>query len=898
MTRADPLLAAIALLCVRALLLLYPPSFRRRFREGMLADFRDRFDERALRGRLALTALLVRTVADLSVSALREWNRPSEAVAHTQNVSSSSVSRKGRIMDHLRLDLRFALRSLARRPGFTAIAVITLGLGIGANTAIFSVVNGVLLRPLAYLDPDRLVMIWAHGKDDPAGRGSMSAPDIASIRELSVVTAAEGYSSQMLTLTGAGEPEQIQAARVTGGLLAAFGLTPVIGRDIRQEENNESAQHVVVIGHDYWQTRLGGRMDVIGSSIELSEQSYEVVGVAPPEFDYPDGAQLWVPHRTGEGCGRGCHVFRAIGKLTSGVRLERANAELSRLAASLSDEYPDSNFEKGLRFEQLEQFVVGDVRDGLWILLGAVGVVLLIACTNVANLLLVRASTRTGEVAVRAALGASRGRIAAQVLVEGFVLALGGAALGLILAVGGVGLLRRTSPGTVPRIDEISVDGTVLLFSLGVTLLVALLFGLSPALRLARTPLAEVIRTEARGGQVAREAWSRGVLLSVEVGLSLMLLVGAGLLLRSLGRLYDVELGFDGREVSRFSLALPHARYSELEPIASFYQALEDRVSTLPGVESVGSVFGAPLARGNITGEVRLDGQPEPARGTETYASLKPATSGYFRAMRLALLRGRPIEPTDRAGTVPVAVVNETFARENFGDEDPLGKRFSVTASFGYADPTWTIVGIVRDVRRNLKAELQPEVYVPHAQFGPGFLVVHVRGRPGIRNLMPAIREQVRSLDPNLPLQDVETVAEAIRRDAAPTRFYLMLVSLFAALAVILAAIGLYGVVAYLVSRRTREIGIRLALGAPRVRITRLILRQGMFPALLGVAGGLAASVSASRVMESLLFNVEPADPTVLTGVAVLVLTIAIAASVLPAWRAARMDPAEVLRRE
>jgi putative ABC transport system permease protein len=433
--------------------------------------------------------------------------------------------------------------------------------------------------------------------------------------------------------------------------------------------------------------------------------------------------------------------------------------------------------------------VVGDVRHALWILLGAAGFVLLIACANVANLLLVRASARRGEVAVRGALGASRGRLVTQVLVESLVLALGGAAFGVLLAAGGVELLKWFGADAIPRIDGISLDATVLAFSFTVTIVVALAFGLSPALRLTRTSLSQSLRSEARGGQHPREGWSRAMLLSTEIALSLVLLVGAGLLIRSLVKLYDVELGFDGREVVRFELSLPGARYDSLTTVASFYQTLEDQISALPGVEAVGSAFGAPLTAGNVTGELRFDGEPDPEPGEALYASVRPVTPGYFDAMRLQLRRGRGIEATDRAGTTPAAVVNEAFVRQNWGGQDPIGERFRVTADLGFGSPTWTVVGVVGDERGNLRGQANPEVYVPHAQYGPAWsMTVHVRGRSGARDLLDRARGVVHSLDPNLPLRSPESVYDAIQRDAAPTRFFLFLVSLSAGLAVLLAA--------------------------------------------------------------------------------------------------------------
>ena len=891
-------------LVYRLLLVLLPPHFRRDFGADLEAVLVKRL--RDAHGAAARAWIWLIAVVDVFTSAPAEWAR---ALRHqrTGNAPGSNA------MDHLRLDLRFALRSLARRPGFTAIAVITLALGIGANTAIFSVVNGVLLRPLPYLGADRLVMAWEPDLEDQASPaawhtdGDMSEPGIDDVRALDAVRAIEGFQMRTVTLNRSGAPELMRAAWVTGGLLDVFGLRPALGRDLTSEDAvvSDSATRAVVIGYDLWQTEFGGRFDVIGTTIELDERSHEVVGVAPAGFRFPiggsfgpEGVELWRARRrepvNSSGRWRGLAAYLSIARLAAGVPLERASAELEIHASRLREEYPSTNSDKTLRFEPLQDFVVGDVRRPLWIVLGAVGVVLLIACANVANLLLVRATARRGEVAVRAALGASHGRLVTQVLVESFVLALGGALIGLALAVGGVELLKRLGPDAIPRIDEITIDATVLAFSLAMTIFVTLLFGLSPALRMARTSVSDHMRSDARSGEQPREGWSRGVLLTVEIAMSLVLLVGAGLLTRSLVRLYEVDLGFDGRDVVRFELSLPAStRYDSPASLVSFYRLLEERIAALPDVEAVGSSAYPPLTSAYYArSDLRFEGRPDLEPG-DSYVALRPVTPGYFDAMRLPLLRGRAIEPIDREGSLPVAVVNETFVRAARVGEDPLGKRFS----FG-ADPPWTVVGVIGDVRRGLEAEPEPAVYLAHAQLRTRSVFVHVRGYPGAGNLLTAVRAQVHALDPNLPLRNPETVTAAIRRDAAPTRFFLLLIGLFAGLALLLAIVGLYGVVSYLVTRRTREIGIRLALGASRMNITRLVLHHALWPALLGIAGGLLASVAATRVMRSLLFEIEPTDPLVLGAVSVMLLAVAMAASMLPAWRAMRVNTTEVLRIE
>ncbi|MQA89667.1 MAG: FtsX-like permease family protein [Gemmatimonas sp.] len=836
--------------------------------------------------------------------ASREFGSVAEASAELEEIDRRRARRSTRSAwwDDLVSDVRYAARTFRRGPTFAAVVILTLALGIGANTAIFSVVNGVLLRPLPY--PDGLMMVWSHAIDAPSDGAPLSGPDMNDVRDLDAVSAIEGIALTDLTLTGFEATELVRVARVTGGLLRLFDLTPALGRNLTHEDNVEGAARVVLVGHDFWQTHLGGRREVLGTTIELNEESYELVGVAPAGFRFPvggtfgpEGVQLWTADRRTES--RRTMLYNAtIARLTPGVPLERASGDLDALAVALSGEYPRLAHQERLRFERLEDFIVGAVRRPLWIVLGAVGLVLLIACANVANLLLVRASARREEVAVRAALGASRRRLMTQVLVESLVLAVGGGAIGLLLAVGGVEILKEFGPDAIPRLDQISLDATVLAFSSAVTIVVALLFGLSPALHAADTSLVENLRSDSRSGQPARQRWFRQLLLSVEIALSLVLLAGAGLLTRSLIKLYQVELGFDAREVVRFDLSLPSARYDSLATVVSFYEALEERISAEPGVQAVGSTVGAPLRDRGSGGFVLFEGTPEPEPGEELIGWIRPVTPSYFEAMGLRLLRGRGIEATDRSANLPVAVVNETLVREALGGENPIGKRFGATIDVGIGRPKWTVVGVVADERPSLEEDLRPEFYVPHAQSGSRSLTVHVRGNPGASNLLAGVREHVHTLDPNLPLRQPETVREAIRDDAASTRFFLLLVALFAALAVVLAIVGLYGVVSRLASQRTREFGIRIALGAQRQTITALVLRQALWPALLGVAGGLLASIAVTRVMRSLLFEVEPMDPLVLAVVSFSLLMIAAAASLLPARRASRLDPVEVLRIE
>jgi len=880
---------------VRAALMAFPARFRAAFGPEMLDAYRDGLG--VVGGGAAFRFTLI-TILDFLRSGLRERVRPT--LRPVPPVSPGGPRRGGMLVDTLVRDFRHTVRSLARRPGFALVAIVTLALGIGANSAIFSVVDGVLLRALPYHNPDGLAVIWAYWGDHWDGdRNSMSQPDIEDIRALPAFRQVVGYRPSEATMISDGQPRIVRTGRVTEGLLAAFDLHPTLGRDVTLEDAKLGAPQVVVIGDRFWRERLGGRPDAIGAVLELSGQSYEVVGVAPAGFDFPHGAELWVPRQIDpESCGRGCHLHQVLGRLADGVTLEEAQSQANTLAGNLAVSYPETNFEKGFQVVGLADDLVGDVRTGLWFVLGAVGLVLLIACANVANLLLARAETRRGEVAIRAALGASRSRLAGQVLMESLVLSGGGVALGLVLAHLGLGLVRRIPAGTVPRMESVALDGRVLLFTIAVGLVVAVLFGLSPALSVARSPLSENLVAGRRGSAGPRTRRFRTFLLAGEVALSLLLLVGAGLLLKSFDRLYRVDMGFVPDRITRFTVNLPSGPYDTLANMSAFFRTLEDRLATLPGVEAVGSAYGPPLGRGSITGDVLVEGRPEPAPGEGYEASIHSVTPGYLTTMHIPLLRGRGIEPSDRAESEAVIVVSETFVRENFPGEDPLGKRVEVTANFGYGDGHWTIVGVVGDVRRSPTATPFADVYVPHAQFGPSYLTVSLRTHAGAAPSLSDVQSVVRTLDPALPVQSFETVSDAMRRQVAPTTFYLTTLGIFAGVAVILAAVGLYGVVAYLMAQRTREIGIRMALGARREQVVALVLGQGVRPAAIGLVVGAGLALVLARVAEGLLFQVSPRDPTVLVSVVILLGLVATGAAFFPARRASRVDPVKALRAE
>ncbi len=897
MTPQDPVVARYHRIG-HVLVGLLPKRFRAKFgaaiEETLVAGLYDH------RGRQRFWFALV-NYQNIVTTAARERLAPTTTPSMRLHARPSRAQRGATTVQSILQDLRFAIRSLRRQPGFALIVIATLALGIGANTTIFSVINAVLLDPLPYSNPGELVVVGAVDADTPRGYGRMSRPDTEDISDLPAFTSLVGYSTTAVTLIDGGEPAVFQAARVAQGMLSTFERAPMLGKDVTQADATPDAPRVTVISHRFWQDVLGGREDVIGSSVMLSEVTWHVIGVAPAGFNFPDGVDIWQPWRMRpEDCTRGCQTLLTIGRLAPGATLTQAQTQMTALGERLASELPDTNFDKRFAGDFLRNRIVGDVRSGLWIVLGAVGLVLLIACANVAILLLVRATARQGEIAIRTALGASRGRLLRQVLVESQVLAFVGAGLGTLGAWVAVNVLKQLSAGTIPRIENVSLDGSVLTVTLAATVIVALLFGLAPAITLSRAGATGGLNASGRGGLTnPGDSRFRSVLMGTEVAMSLLLLTGSGLLLKTFARLYAVDLGYETEEIIRFTVSIPSARYETLEQVATFYETLDRQIATTPGVAAVGAVYGAPLGRGNITGQVLVEGRPEPPNGSETFGSIRPVTSGYFDAMRLPLLRGRGVESTDVGGSIPVAVVNEVFVRENFPNEDPLGQRVYLTAGFGYTNPTWTIVGVTRDIRsRSLTREPVPEIYVPHSQFGPAFMTVNVRGMPGGPPLINTLRAELKTLDPSVPMRNVETVRDAVTRQLAPTRFYLILVGSFAALAVILSAIGLYGVVSYLVSRRAREIGIRLALGAKTGTIVRLVATQGLRPAIVGLIAGVIVSLASTRLLSSILYEVRPNDMTVLGGVTSLVLLVSLVAVFLPAGRASRVNPVSVMREQ
>jgi putative ABC transport system permease protein len=814
-------------------------------------------------------------------------------------------------------DLRYGWRKLARSPGFTAVAVLTLALGIGANSAIFSVVNAVLLQPLPYGDPERLVLVWNRMESTGFPKAPVAPPDVVDYRRQtrSFVGFAATDNVSDAALTGDGEPEQIKLASVTANFFDLLQTPPLLGRTFAEPDaapfppglfNDPEAvipSTALVLSNGLWRRRFGADPTAVGRTLRVNGQPMEVVGVMPPGFELlmpadagmPTDIDAWAPLRLdlSEGA-RDQQFLRVIARLRAGVTLEQAQAELDAVAARQREQFQfHRNMGMHVLVVPMHRDVVGHVRPALLALVAAVAFVLLIACANVANLLLARATLRRREMAVRAALGAGRWRIARQVLTEGLLLSLLGGVAGLALARAGLSALLALRPPDLPRVAEIGIDGRVLAFTVGATALAALLFGLAPALSTSLGRAGDALKERAGTGGGLR---LRSSLVVVEVALSLLLLVGAGLMLKSFWQLVQVRPGFDPEGVLTYKLSLPFAEYGQAGERIGFFQQLEQRVAGLPGVEAVGAVFPLPLAGRFWTGPYgRVEDPPE--EWSKNEASFRVITPGYFRAMGIRQVAGRPFEPADVADRREVAVVDVRMANRLWPGRSPVGERLGIDL-FGNA-LRLEVVGVVESVRHDdLTAEDRETVYLPQHLFPWVPMTVAVRSAGSPAALVGPVRAEVRRLDDGLPVYAVAPMAEYVASARAASRFTLVLIAVFAGAALLLAAVGLFGVISYSVRQRRREIGIRIALGAQRSSILRLIVGRGLLLILLGLALGLAAAPALSRMLSGLLFEVEPSDPGTFAAVATLLVAVAVAASYLPARRATEVDPTESLRPE
>jgi putative ABC transport system permease protein len=805
-------------------------------------------------------------------------------------------------MEHFKQDFLYAVRRLLKAPGFTLVAVLTLALGIGANSAIFSVVNGVLLKPLPYPEPDRLVGVY-HTTDGQ--RAVMSGPNFTDVsRAATSFESAAAISTGRMILTGEGEPTRLAIAEVSASLFSVLRVRPALGRAFNADENTPGRNNLVILSHGLWQQRFGSDPSVIGRRITLDGVSKEVVGVMPAGFSYPSGRDAWLPVDYDEGFvtkQRGAWYLSVVARLKPGVTPQQSAAEVEAIGRNLARQYPDANAEIGMTTYPLLEAMVGNIRPTVMILLGAVGFVLLIACTNVANLLLARAATRETEMAVRTALGAGRGRLVRQLLTESVLLSLVGAGFGLLLAVWGVELLTNLKPQGIPRLDNVRIDGVAILFTIAVGVVTGVLFGLVPAFAATRG-LSATLKESGRGAVTSRSAGRvRGALVVTELALAVMLLVGAGLLMRSFIKLQAVDPGFKVDPALTFDLTLPDARYKEMEQQIAFYDQLLPRLRGLPGVQAASAVMGLPLAGLDFIISFEVAGRPPVPPAQQPAMQVRVATPEYFSTLGIPLKRGRMFTEDDRLQSPKVVLITEAAAKQYFPSEDPIGKTIKLGWGRGPGKPRagGEVVGVVGDIKaEGLDEPNPPQIYMPLRQWPVSFMTVVLKTSVPPTSLTEAARAQVAAIDPNLPLSNIGTLDAIVAKSISQQRFYMTLLSVFAAVALVLAAIGIFGVLSYAVSQRTREIGIRMALGAQERTVIGLVVRQAMALVAAGVVAGTLLALYLSQTMTKMLFSVRPTDPATFVSVAAVLAGVALLASYLPARRATRVDPIVALRSE
>ncbi len=807
-------------------------------------------------------------------------------------------------MHDLLRDMRFAIRTIRKNPGFATVVILTLALGIGFNTAIFSVVDGILLRPLPYPDEEELVSVWADytGRDGPL-REWLSYPNFHDLRgEQDVFDELGVYVGWGPTLTGFLEPVQLTGANVTAGMFAdVLGVAPMIGRGFLPEDDTPGAPNVVLLSYGFWSRVTGANPSIVGSTIDLSMQPYTVIGVMPPGFKPPflPDADVWQTMKldmASTADQRGSAFLRSVGRLRDGVTVEMARDRAQTLGARLAKVFPDANVGIGYAIFPLRSDVVRTASAALFALLGAVTVVLLIACVNVANLMLARTAARQSELAVRAAVGAGGGRIAKQILTESAVLAALGGTLGLIAAFIGTDLLKKLAPVGTPRIDEVVVDARVLLFAIVVTGVAGMLFGVLPALRVARADLHDSLKEGGRsGGFGLRSARLRNALVVGQVALALLLIVGAGLFVRTLAELNRLDPGFDAPNKLTLQLGLPAARYPDRAASRAFYADLENRLRAVPGVTSVASINSLPLSGFDGDSDFKLEGQPPPPPGKEHVAWIRRVTPGYFETMGISVTGGRDFTAGDDENAPLVVMINSTMAERFYADRDPVGMRlyFGDPENPIYRD----IVGVVKDVKNfGLRSGSRNAIYFPFAQVAVSNMFVVIETVNAPESMAATVRRVLAEIDPGLAAGNVSSMSSVVNQSLGPERFNAMLFSLFAILAFVLAAVGLYGVVSYNVNQRMREMGLRIALGAEGGDIRRLVITKILVLVGMGIAVGIAGSFAIGRLVQGLLFGVGATDPLTFGVAALLLAGVAVLAGALPARRASRVDPVTVLK--
>ena len=814
-------------------------------------------------------------------------------------------------MNSLWQDIRYAFRVLAKQPGFTAVVVLTLALGIGANTAIFSIVNAVILEPLPFSDSKQLVEL--HGTDAHLGdmHRALSYPDFADFRAQNrTLESVAAYDTNTATLSGSGEPRHLDTALVSANLFDVLRTTPLLGRTFVASED-QPGTHAAILSYHLWTSQFGANPDIVGHSITLDAKAYTVVGVMPASFQFPLTAQprdLWTtfgermvsngtdPPMTSE---RGAHFLTAIGRLKPGVSLLRANADADAIGGALAKQYPDTDGHLSLALQPEIEAMVGDVRPVLLMVVGAVGFLLLIACSNAANLLLARAAGRQREMAIRASMGAGRARVLRQLLTESVMLALAGGLLGLFFAVWGTTLLAGVPSLQIPRLAQTGIDLRVLAFTLGVSVFTGIIFGMAPAWHASRFNLFLSLKEGGRSSSESKRASrARNILVVAQVSLAVILLVGASLLVESMVHLTRQSPGFDPNGVMTFNLDLPDARYGKPEQSIVFFRDLLTHIRSLPGVQTASAVLPLPMSDDIIRTSFEIEGRPM-AKSDLPRVHFRIVAQDYIRTMHIPLIAGRDLTPRDERNTSQVVLINEALARRYFPNENPIGKHIKPGVADTGEEKMREIVGVVGDVHhRNLWQATDPECYVPYDQAALGAMSIVVRAQGDPMNLLPSIREQVRALDTELPIYKARDLRDYVSDSVAQRRFTSLLVSVFAAAGLVLATVGLFGLISYSVEQRRIEIGIRIAVGAEKSDIIGMVLRSGVTLALAGILIGLAGTLALSSVLKSQLFGVTATDPLTFIGVALGLIAVATAACYIPAWRAANSDPLVALRNE
>jgi len=813
-------------------------------------------------------------------------------------------------MDSLLKDIRFALRTLRKSPGFTIVAILTLALGIGSNTAMFSVVTAVLLRPLPFPEPERIMQVSSTAQVRKFS--SESYPDFFDYRQRNhTFEYLSAYHGASKTLTGVGDAQHIEANMVTPGFFEALGVQPKLGRTFRPEEE-KPGNHVAILGETMWRNVFHGNTEILGKAINLDGKPYTVVGVMPEGFQFPISSQardIWItsaedaetelPGDKPVVAQRGAHFLRVVGKLKPGVTPEQAEQDIASIVRALKEQYPDTNFRRSgaLVKPQLEA-LIGDNRPALLILLGAVGFVLLIACVNIANLLLARGAGRTREIAIRTALGASRLRIVRQLVTESLLLALVGTALGVGIASWAVAALVKLYPQNLPRLSEVSIDVRVLLFSLGVAVLSAILFGLFPALQVTKVNVEESLREGGRAGNSLRHKQFRTALVVAETALGVVLLVGAGLLIRSFERLTKVDPGFSSANVLTLNFDLPSGKYNN-EKSDQFVREFFDKLSAQPGISSAAGTGMLPMGDSYSVISFEIEGRPQP-KGQDHSAAIAVVTQRYFETMKIPVLQGRTFDERDQRKAQPVMIISQAMAQKYYPGENSIGKRIKIGANDSPGEDPWReIVGVVGDIRNtNLSAPPEPMYYIPFPQLIWGAPTIVVHANIDAASAAPTVRNVLHEMDPELPLYEVRTMNDLLALSIGRQRFQTILLGCFAGIALLLTAVGLYGVMAYSVAQRTREIGIRMALGASQQEVQKMVLSAGAKMAGIGLAIGVVGALVLTRFMKSMLYEMKSHDPITFVGVCVVLGLVSMLASYIPARRATKVDPVVALRYE